>query len=71
VADPDLLVDDSVEIPVQIKGKVRAVIIVPADLDSAGLEAAARADERIVAALEGAEPKRVIVVPGRLVNFVL
>jgi leucyl-tRNA synthetase len=70
-ADPAMLVDDSVEIPVQIKGKVRAVIIVPADLDSGGLEAAARADERIVAALEGAEPKRVIVVPGRLVNFVL
>jgi leucyl-tRNA synthetase len=71
VADAELLVDDTVEIPVQIKGKVRAVIIVPADVDAAALEAAARADEKVVAALDGAEPKRVIVVPGRLVNFVL
>jgi leucyl-tRNA synthetase len=71
VADPALLVDESIEIPVQVRGKKRAVIVVPADTDSAGLEAAARADEQVIAALDGAEPKRVIVVPGRLVNFVV
>jgi leucyl-tRNA synthetase len=70
-ADPALLVDDEVEIPVQINGKVRARIRVPADADAAALEAAARADGKIAEALEGATIRKVIVVPGRLVNFVV
>jgi leucyl-tRNA synthetase len=70
-ADPALLIDDAIEVPVQVNGKVRTVITVPADTDNAGLEAAARADAKVVAALGGRETRRTIVVPGRLVNFVV
>jgi leucyl-tRNA synthetase len=71
VADPALLVDDTVEIPVQVNGKVRVVIDVAADANATDLEAAARADERVTAALAGREVVRVIPVPGRLINFVV
>jgi leucyl-tRNA synthetase len=70
-ADPALVVDDTIEVPVQVNGKVRSVIIVPADADAVGLEAAARADEKVLAALGGREPRRVVAVPGRLVNLVV
>ena len=56
---------------VQVNGKVRTVLSVPTGLDPDGLEAAARADTRVMAALDGREVRRVIVVPGRLVNFVV
>jgi leucyl-tRNA synthetase len=71
VADPALLVDETIEIPVQVNGKLRAVITLAADSDAAAMEAAARTDERIVAALAGRETKRVVAVPGRLLNFVV
>ena len=70
-ADPALLVDETVDVPVQVNGKVRSVVSVPADADAAAMQAAARADAKIVAALDGREVKRVITVPGRLVNFVV
>jgi leucyl-tRNA synthetase len=70
-ADAALLVDDTVEVPVQVNGKVRAVISVPADTDDATLESAARADAKVVAALGGREIRRTVIVPGRLVNFVV
>jgi leucyl-tRNA synthetase len=69
--DPALLVDDEIEVPVQVNGKVRAQVRVPSGITDDGLEAAARADERIAALLEGATVRKVIVVPGRLVNFVI
>jgi leucyl-tRNA synthetase len=71
IVDESLLVDDTVEVPVQVNGKVRAVITVPADSDAASMEAAARADARVAAALDGRETRRVIAVPVRLVNFVV
>ncbi|HSY16072.1 MAG TPA: leucine--tRNA ligase [Jatrophihabitantaceae bacterium] len=71
VPDPTLLIDDTIEIPVQIDGKVRGVVSVAADADAAAMQAAARSDERVAALLAGREPRRVIAVPGRLVNFVL
>jgi leucyl-tRNA synthetase len=71
VVDESLLVDDTVEIPVQVNGKLRAVIMVDAGADAAAIEAAARADARIAAALDGRETRRVVAVPGRLVNFVV
>jgi len=71
VADPALLVDDTIEVPVQVNGKVRGRIEVAADADPDTLEAAALADERIAALVDGATPKKVIVVPGRMVNVVL
>jgi leucyl-tRNA synthetase len=70
-ADPALLVDDTVEIPVQVNGKLRAVLSVPADSDAEALEAAARADEKVQAALDGRDVRRVVAVPGRLVNLVV
>jgi leucyl-tRNA synthetase len=69
-ADPELLKEDTVEVPVQIKGKLRSRVIVPADTSQEDLEAAARADERIAELLADQQVLKVIVVPGRLVNFV-
>jgi len=62
---------DTVEIPVQIKGKLRAKIEVAAELDKEQLEAAALADDKVAALLEGKQVVKTIVVPGRLVNFVV
>jgi leucyl-tRNA synthetase len=70
-ADPALLVADTIEVPVQVKGKVRARITVPAGADAAATEALARADAKIATLLDGATVKKVVVVPGRLVNFVV
>ncbi|WP_174185540.1 leucine--tRNA ligase [Nocardia barduliensis] len=70
VADPALLVDESVEYPIQVNGKVRSRIQVPADADNTAIESAALADEKIAALLNGAPPRKLIVVPGRLVNIV-
>lgn len=71
VADPAYLVDDTVEYPVQVNGKVRGRVSVAADADQDTLEAAALADEKVQAFLAGANPRKVIVVPGRLVNLVV
>jgi len=70
-ADPALLVDDTVELPVQVNGKVRGRITIAADADQATAEDAALADDKIIATLDGATPKKVIVVPGRMVNIVV
>ncbi|MBC8093514.1 MAG: leucine--tRNA ligase, partial [Pseudonocardia sp.] len=70
VADEQYLVADTVEYPIQVNGKVRSRITVPADASPADVETAALADEKVVAALEGTAPRKVIVVPGRLVNVV-
>ena len=70
VADPALLVAETVEVPVQVNGKVRSRIVVAADADQAATEAAALADPKVQAALGGNAPKKVIVVPGRMVNIV-
>ncbi|MFD8101830.1 leucine--tRNA ligase [Nocardia fluminea] len=70
-ADPALLVADSVEYPIQVKGKVRSRIQVPADADPASIEAAALADEKVIALLDGQAPRKIIVVPGKMVNIVL
>jgi leucyl-tRNA synthetase len=71
VADAQYLVDDTIEIPVQVNGKVRGRIVVAADADQSVLEAAALADDKVAAAIDGATPKKVIVVPGRMVNVVV
>ncbi len=69
--DESLLVDDTVDVPVQVNGKLRAVLTLPAGCDAAAMEAAARADARVAAALDGRDPRRIVAVPGRLVNFVV
>jgi leucyl-tRNA synthetase len=70
-ADPALLVEDQREYPVQVNGKVRAHVVVRSDADASAVEAAALADARVAALLNGAAPKRVVVVPQRLVNIVV
>jgi leucyl-tRNA synthetase len=71
VADERYLVVDTVEYPIQINGKVRSRVTVAADADREQVEATALADEKVVAALSGGSPRKVIVVPGRLVNVVV
>jgi leucyl-tRNA synthetase len=56
---------------VQVNGKVRGRITVAVDADRAAVEAAALADAKVVAAIDGATPAKVIVVPGRMVNVVV
>jgi leucyl-tRNA synthetase len=70
-ADPAWLATDTVEIPVQVNGKVRARVTVAVDADEAALEAAARSESRIAELLDGREVRKLVVVPGRLVNFVI
>ncbi|MCW2523168.1 MAG: leuS, partial [Frankiales bacterium] len=70
-ADEALLVDDTISVPVQVNGKVRSVLQLPAGADATVMEAAARADLKVLAALEDRAVKRVIAVPGRLINFVV
>jgi leucyl-tRNA synthetase len=69
--EPKWLVDDTVEIPVQIQGKLRGRVVVPAGADAKALEAAAAADPKIAELLAGKRIVKVVAVPGRLVNFVL
>jgi leucyl-tRNA synthetase len=65
VADERYLVAETVEYPIQINGKVRSRVTVPADAAAEQVQAAALADEKVVAALAGREPRKLIVVPGR------
>ena len=69
--DPALLRDDVVEVPVQLNGKVKARIAVPADSDRDAMERIARGDAKVAALLEGKEVRKVIIVPAKLVNFVV
>ena len=62
---------DSVLIAVQVAGKTRDNVSVPAGASQAEAEEAARASERVSAFLKDAEPKRIIYVPGRIINFVI
>jgi leucyl-tRNA synthetase len=67
--DPALLVEDSLEIPVQVNGKLREVIRVPAAATNAELEAAALKAEKVQPFLAGKTVRKVIVVPRKLVNI--
>jgi leucyl-tRNA synthetase len=69
--DAELAKDDEIEVPVQVNGKLKARLKVPAEIDDAALEAAARADATVAAQLAGKTVKLVKVVPRKLVNFVV
>ena len=71
IADAAWLVEDTVDYPIQVNGKVRSRITVAADSTPAAVESTALADEKVVALLDGKTPRKVIVVPGRMVNIVL
>jgi leucyl-tRNA synthetase len=70
VADPALVTVAEVEYPIQVSGKVRSHLTVAADADRASVEAAALADPKITEILAGAIPRKVVVVPGRMVSIV-
>ncbi|MCI0640345.1 MAG: leucine--tRNA ligase [Gemmataceae bacterium] len=69
--DASLLKADTIEVPVQINGKLRSKLTVAADMNAASLEQAALADEKIRALTEGKTVRKVIVIPGKLVNIVV
>ncbi|GAA6161726.1 leucine--tRNA ligase [Ruegeria sp. HU-ET01832] len=71
IAGEAMLVDDTVTLPIQINGKRRAEISVPKDMDKAEVEKIALSTEAVQKALDGNAPKKVIVVPGRIVNVVV
>ena len=68
--DPQALVRDTIPLVIQVKGKVRGTLDVPADADASALEKLALESEIADRWLEGRAPRRVIVVPGKLVNLV-
>ena len=70
-ADPAMLVSDTVTLPIQVNGKRRAEITVPADMAKEDVEKVALADQAVIRSLAGASPKKIIVVPGRIVNVVI
>jgi leucyl-tRNA synthetase len=71
VVDEKYLVEDSIEYPIQVNGKVRSRVTVPADASNEAVQSAALADEKVAALVGDKTPRKVIVVPGRLVNIVL
>jgi leucyl-tRNA synthetase len=68
--DHDLLVEGTITLPVQINGKKRADVTVPRDADNAAIEASVLALDAIRRALDGKPPRKVIIVPQRIVNVV-
>ncbi|MER5173145.1 MULTISPECIES: leucine--tRNA ligase [Thioclava] len=70
-ADPALVVDDNVTLPIQINGKRRSELSVPKDMPKDEVEKLVLADEHVQKALAGGQPKKLIVVPGRIVNVVI
>jgi leucyl-tRNA synthetase len=69
--EPDLLVENTITLPVQINGKKRGEVTAPRDAKPAEIEAAVLALDAVKRALDGKPPKKVIVVPGRIVNVVV
>jgi leucyl-tRNA synthetase len=69
--DPDALIADEITLVIQIMGKTRGAIQVPAQADKQALEQYARESEVAQRYIEGKQIKKVIVVPGKLVNFVI
>jgi leucyl-tRNA synthetase len=69
--DEALTRENTIEVPVQVLGKLRAKVCVPAEATPADIEAAARADQKVQEWIGGKQVVKVIVVPGRLINFVV
>ena len=69
--DPALAAEDEIEIPVQVNGKLRGLVVVPASATEDQIQQAALANEKVRAALAGKQVVKVIVVPKKLVNIVI
>lgn len=70
-ADPAMLTDDTIVLPIQVNGRRRTEIRVPKDMPKDEIEKLVLAEDSIVRALNGGVPKKLIVVPGRIVNVVI
>ena len=71
VEDEAALVQESQELVVQVNGKLRSKIIVPVTAEKDAIEATALLDETVQRFVEGKKPKKIIIVPGKLVNIVI
>jgi len=71
LVDESALITDNIELVLQINGKTRGSIVVPSSADKTAIEAAAAASPDVAKYGEGRAPKKIIVVPGRLVNVVV
>jgi leucyl-tRNA synthetase len=69
--DPDLAKEEELEIPVQVNGKLRAVVRLPPDAGSEDMQQAAMAEVKVQAAIAGKQVVKVVVVPGKLINIVV
>jgi leucyl-tRNA synthetase len=69
--NPEYLVEDSFEYPVQVNGKVRVNLNFPADMSKEDIEKAVLANEQVIKWMEGKPLKKIIVVPKRIVNVVI
>ncbi|MDO8599598.1 MAG: class I tRNA ligase family protein, partial [bacterium] len=69
--DPAFIVEDEIDLVIQVNGKVRATIRVPKDITEADAKARALAEPKVAKLLEGKQPKKIIFVPGRLLNVVV
>jgi len=69
--DPALLIEDEIELPVQVNGKLRDKVVVKKDAATADIEAIAQAAPKVAETIAGKTVKKIIVVPGRLVNIVV
>lgn len=70
VADPAMLIDHVVTIAVQVNGKLRATLCLPRDMDKTEAEKTALAQDGVIRALAGATPKKIIIVPNKIINIV-
>ena len=68
--DESLLVEEQIELPVQFRGKVRARLTLPAGASRQEIEQAVLSDDRVMALLAGKTLRKVVVVPGKIVNIV-
>ncbi len=71
VVDKAALVQDTIELVIQVNGKKRGQVVVPADADREGIESLVLQDDVVIRHMDGKVPRKVIVVPGRLVNIVV
>jgi leucyl-tRNA synthetase len=71
VAIESMMIEDTITLPIQINGKRRSEIAVPKDMSKEEVEKLALADKAVIKALEGGQPKKLIVVPGRIINVVI
>ena len=69
--DESMLVEDSITLPVQINGKKRGEITVPVGMENQGVEEVVLLEHFVQNALSGKEPRKIVVVPGRIVNVVI